>query len=120
MPERGQVFSLEALLAFLVLVLVILSLRPARYEDLTRLYFLQEEHDLLAVWLAEGSFDSVRMAQSFQRVFPGKAGAIEVNGALVPIGAPVPGSTSLTESAFVASGQGQLGRLSVTVYLERP
>ncbi len=120
MPERGQVFSLEALLAFLVLVLVILSLQPARYEDLTRLYFLQEEHDLLTVWLAEGSFDSARMVQSFQRVFPGRAGAIEVNGAFIPIGAPAPGSTALTESEFVASGAGQLGRLSVTVYLDGP
>ncbi|HIH17146.1 MAG TPA: hypothetical protein HA252_07115 [Candidatus Diapherotrites archaeon] len=114
MDERGLYFSLEALLGFAVLVLVLLSTKPAEAPDLKPLYLLQKQHDLLVVWVGQGIPSLPEMESDFRRVFPGFSGRIGFNDEFVAVGEPA--SNAFTESIYYAAPSGALGRLSITLY----
>ncbi len=116
MTSKGFYFSLEALLGFAVLALIVLSVAPSPGLDLRLLYTLQKQHDLLATWLAEGIPELSEMESDFRRLFPDASGAIAVNGARVEIGKP--GRNPLLTSAHVSSSDGRLGELSLVVYAD--
>lgn len=122
MAERGIYFSLEALLAFLVLVLLILSTSPSRGEDLKELYLAQKQHDLLLVWLQTCGCDLDGMEQDFRRVFPGMEGAFSFDTQSRVIGGGAepdkPGRRALRESVMVAAPSGKAAELSLVLYLD--
>ncbi len=124
MAERGFFFSLEALLAFLVLVLLVLSVGPPHDEDLKELYLAQKQHDLLLVWLQTCGCDLDEMEQDFRRVFPGISGSISFDTQSRAVGPPAePGRSGrralrLRESVMVAASSGKAAELSLVVYLD--
>lgn len=117
---RGQVLSLEALLAFLVWAGLVAALTVSSagdsLEGVERLHALQRAGDLLVYWFSVGRFDERAMARDFRAVFPDKNGVVEAGGARVAVGTG--GGDALVRAARYWDGT-RFVRVAVTVYLPR-
>jgi len=101
--EKAIVFSLEATISLLAL-LVIVSITPVfEGEGMTELLLLQKENDLLKVWAKQGIPEKNKMIQDFLFVFPGQRGKIVVNEREIFIGEKKQGSNAIASKIIFFS-----------------
>ena len=81
--NRGFYLSLEAVISFIVLVMIVIAAGSIAHSKNNEIYILQKENDLLKVWFVDGLDSEMEMRSDFQFVFPNNCKILEVNGVMI-------------------------------------
>jgi len=116
--EKGICYVTEATVALLLLALVIIGgsarARERPGESMDDLYITQALHDILKCRFVERNLSLHAMELDFRRLFPGKSGLVELNGARISIGEP--GKKAISVNAVHYSAYLGRSELRVLVY----
>lgn len=74
--NRGFIFSYDALLFLAAVSFLVLQMAYLPAEGKEHFLILQKQHDLVKVWLMEGSFEKGSIARDLNFVFPNKSGSV--------------------------------------------
>jgi hypothetical protein len=99
------------LLCLLLVLFSVSSILPDTSPE--RFLVRQKQHDLMRVWLHEGSFDTASMEADFRFVFPENEGVIEAGGKRVPVKGVKGNENSVVEAYYVKGSMQH--RLTLTV-----
>jgi len=113
--EKGFSFTLEALISFSVLILILTVPVQKEKSDLEKIYSIQKEHDLIKVWIKEKNFEEKILKEDFRKMFPFQKGKIEVEGKKIEIKGKE-GKNELNVSGFYYKN-GKINEISVKVFV---
>lgn len=118
--EKGICYVTEASVALLLLALVIIGSSAQAQEKpgekMDDLYITQALHDVLKCRFVERNLSLPAMERDFRRLFPGKSGFVELNGARISIGEK--GREAISSSAVFYSPGLERNEFAVLVYLD--
>jgi hypothetical protein len=81
--QKGFWFSMDAILAFLVLTILLLSFSQPKKSDFSGLAVLQKQHDLFKVWQQANETNIEEMKKDVEMVFPQHAFELKVGNRAV-------------------------------------
>ncbi len=113
--EKGFSFTLEALISLTVLILIISIPIEENKSDLTKIYSIQKENDLIKVWIKEGKFNEQEIKKDFKKMFPFQKGEIEFEGKKIEVKG-VKGKNIIKNSGFYYKNE-KLNEISVKVFI---
>ena len=112
---KGFSFTLEALISLTVLILIISIPIEENKSDLTKIYSIQKENDLIKVWIKEGKFNEQEIKKDFKKMFPFQKGEIEFEGQKIELEG-IKGKNVIKNSGFYYKN-GKLNEISVKVFI---
>lgn len=77
--ERGFYLTLEAVISFIILVMIVIAAGNVSNSKNNEIYILQKENDLLKVWFVDGLDSELEMVSDFEFAFPNNCKILEVN-----------------------------------------
>ncbi|MBU0662047.1 MAG: hypothetical protein ABH854_03940 [Candidatus Diapherotrites archaeon] len=118
MRSRGISLSIEALFSLLFLALILTVPVPQPQPTLHNLQMLQKQHDLLSLWLADGSLDETIIRDDFAFAFPNSTGTVNFCGTEISTGRARPrnSAAAVSSSALYLSPAMQLCEITLTVF----
>ncbi len=113
--EKGFSFTLEALISFSVLLLILTIPVQKEKSDLEKIYSIQKEHDLIKIWIKTKNFEEKNLKEDFKKMFPFQKGEIEIKGKKIEIKGKE-GKDELKVSGFYYKN-GKISEISVKVFI---
>lgn len=103
---------MDAILAFLIMAILLLSFAPPKQNDFTGLMVLQKQHDLFKVWQQMNATELEEMRKDVETVFPQQSFELRVGNQLVQ--QQKPGNQP---NASAAETEIRIGLETVSVFL---
>lgn len=81
--ERGFYLTLEAVISFIILVMIVIAAGNVSNSKNNEIYIMQKENDLLKVWFVDGLDSELEMVSDFEFAFPNNCKILEINGMII-------------------------------------
>lgn len=78
--SKGFYLTLEAMISFIVLVMIVIAAGNISNSKNNEIYILQKENDLLKIWFVNGLDSELEIISDFEFAFPNNCKSLEING----------------------------------------
>lgn len=113
--QKGFGFTLEALTSLTILVIIISIPIIYNENDLSKIYCLQKENDLIKIWVKTKGFEEKELKNDFKKMFPFQKGEIVVEEKKIVIEGKT-GKNALKNTGFYYEN-GKMKEVSVKVFI---
>lgn len=113
--QKGFGFTLEALTSLTILVIIISIPITYNENDLSKIYCLQKENDLIKIWIKTKGFKEKELKNDFREMFPFQQGEITAGEKKIVVEGKT-GKNALKKTGFYYEN-GKMKEVSVKVFI---
>ncbi|MDO8537365.1 MAG: hypothetical protein Q7S21_00610 [archaeon] len=115
MNEKAIYLTIEAIISLLAITALIASQQGAHTNDLSELYEMQKQSDLIRAWISTETLNEEELLSDLELMFPKKKAKIELENSVIEINKEKTFSKAIASKGFYWKNN-KLNEIKLTVF----